>query len=35
VHPAKASGADVNSFINANLVRLERYIERDLRYRIN
>jgi RNA polymerase sigma factor (sigma-70 family) len=35
VHPARASGADVNSFINANLQRLERYIERDLRYRIN
>lgn len=35
VHPAMASGADVTSFINANLKNLERFIDRELRYRFN
>ena len=35
VHPAVASARDINSFINANLPKLERFIARELRYRIS
>ncbi|HEV2112991.1 MAG TPA: sigma factor-like helix-turn-helix DNA-binding protein [Terriglobales bacterium] len=34
-HPEIATGADINSYLNANLKRLERFIERELRYRMN
>jgi DNA-directed RNA polymerase specialized sigma24 family protein/ribosome-associated translation inhibitor RaiA len=34
-HPEIATGADITSYINANLKRLERFIERELRYRTN
>src|SRR5207249_3244824 len=33
VHPAMASGDDVSSYINANLKKLERFINREIRYR--
>jgi RNA polymerase sigma factor (sigma-70 family) len=33
VHPAVASVEDINSYINANLSRLERFVERELRFR--
>jgi RNA polymerase sigma factor (sigma-70 family) len=35
VHPPMASGQDIQSWINANLRRLERYVDRELRYRRN
>jgi len=35
VHPAKASGEDVHSYVNANLPRLERFVGRELSYRVN
>jgi DNA-directed RNA polymerase specialized sigma24 family protein/ribosome-associated translation inhibitor RaiA len=35
VHPAMASGSDVGGFINANLARINRFIERELRYRVS
>ena len=35
VHPSIATGADITSYINANLKQLERFIERELRYRVN
>jgi RNA polymerase sigma factor (sigma-70 family) len=33
VHPPQASAEDIKSYINANLARLERFVERELRYR--
>ena len=33
VHPPTASAEDIKSYINANLSRLERFVERELRYR--
>ena len=33
VHPPVASVEDINSYINANLPRLERFVERELRFR--
>jgi len=33
VHPPLASAEDIKSYINANLARLERFVERELRYR--
>jgi len=33
VHPPAASVEDIKSYINANLSRLERFVERELRYR--
>jgi RNA polymerase sigma factor (sigma-70 family) len=33
VHPAKASGEDIHSYVNANLKRLERFVGRELQYR--
>ncbi|HVP51285.1 MAG TPA: hypothetical protein VMT05_04195 [Terriglobales bacterium] len=33
VHPPVVSAEDVKSYINANLSRLERFVERELRYR--
>ncbi|MFL6301438.1 MAG: sigma-70 family RNA polymerase sigma factor [Terriglobales bacterium] len=33
VHAPKASGEDIHSYVNANLPRLERFVERELRYR--
>jgi len=33
VHPPPASVEDINSYINANLSRLERFVERELRFR--
>lgn len=35
VHPAKASGEDIHSYVNANLQRLERFVGRELKYREN
>ena len=35
VHPAKASGDDIHSYVNANLKRLERFVGRELQYREN
>src|SRR5437588_1537630 len=35
VHPSIATGADITSYINANLKQLERFIARELRYRVN
>lgn len=35
VHPAVASVEDIYSFINANLPKIERFIARELRYRIS
>src|SRR5438105_1062898 len=35
VHPSIATGADISSYINANLKQLERFIQRELRYRVN
>ena len=35
VHPPMASHQDIQSWINANLRRLERYVDRELRYRVN
>ena len=33
VHAPRASGADIHTYVNANLPRLERFVERELRYR--
>jgi RNA polymerase sigma factor (sigma-70 family) len=33
VHPATVSDADIASYVNANLQRLRRFVERELRYR--
>src|SRR5437764_3576626 len=33
VHPAMASGDDVTTYINANLKKLESFIDREIRYR--
>ncbi len=33
VKPAAINGADVRAYVNANLPRLERFVERELRYR--
>jgi RNA polymerase sigma factor (sigma-70 family) len=33
VHAPRASGEDIHSYVNANLPRLERFVERELRYR--
>ncbi len=33
VNPATVNGADVRAYVNANLARLERFVERELRYR--
>jgi RNA polymerase sigma factor (sigma-70 family) len=33
VHPPKASGEDIHSYVNANLKRLERFVGRELQYR--
>ena len=33
VHPPVASAEDIKSYINANLSRLDRFVERELRYR--
>jgi RNA polymerase sigma factor (sigma-70 family) len=33
VHPPTASAEDIKSYVNANLGRLERFVERELRYR--
>jgi len=35
VHPPKASGEDIHSYVNANLPRLERFVGRELQYREN
>ena len=35
VHPLMVTDTDINSYINANLSRLNTFIERELRYRIN
>jgi RNA polymerase sigma factor (sigma-70 family) len=35
VHPAVASAQDIYSFVNANLPKIERFIARELRYRIS
>lgn len=35
VHPPKASGEDIHSYVNANLNRLERFVGRELQYREN
>ena len=35
VQPAGVSDGDINSYINANLPRLERFVDRELRYRRN
>jgi len=35
VHPPKASGEDIHSYVNANLKRLERFVGRELQYREN
>jgi DNA-directed RNA polymerase specialized sigma24 family protein/ribosome-associated translation inhibitor RaiA len=35
VHPVKASGEDIHSYVNANLERLERFVGRELQYREN
>jgi DNA-directed RNA polymerase specialized sigma24 family protein len=35
VHPPVASVADIREFINANLDRLQRFIDREIRYRIS
>jgi DNA-directed RNA polymerase specialized sigma24 family protein/ribosome-associated translation inhibitor RaiA len=35
VQPAAISGADVSSYINANFTQLQRYVEREIRYREN
>jgi RNA polymerase sigma factor (sigma-70 family) len=35
VHPPMVTDTDINSYINANLGRLNAFIERELRYRIN
>jgi DNA-directed RNA polymerase specialized sigma24 family protein/ribosome-associated translation inhibitor RaiA len=35
VQPAPASGEDISSYINANLPRLQRFVEREIRFREN
>lgn len=35
VHPEIATGADISTFLNANLPKLQRFIQRELRYRLN
>jgi len=35
VHPPKASGDDIHTYVNANLQRLERFVGRELQYREN
>jgi RNA polymerase sigma factor (sigma-70 family) len=35
VHPPMVTDTDINSYLNANLHRLNAFIERELRYRIN
>jgi DNA-directed RNA polymerase specialized sigma24 family protein/ribosome-associated translation inhibitor RaiA len=35
VQPPSASGEDISSYINANLARLHRFVERELRFREN
>jgi RNA polymerase sigma factor (sigma-70 family) len=35
VHPSTATGQDITSWINANLRRLERFVDRELRFRFN
>jgi RNA polymerase sigma factor (sigma-70 family) len=35
VQPQAVTGSDIESYINANLPRLERFVERELRYRRN
>jgi RNA polymerase sigma factor (sigma-70 family) len=35
VHPEMATGQDITSWINANLRRLERFVDRELRFRFN
>ncbi|PYX92053.1 MAG: hypothetical protein DMG67_08065 [Acidobacteria bacterium] len=35
VHPAVASSGDIYLFVNANLAKIERFIARELRYRIS
>jgi DNA-directed RNA polymerase specialized sigma24 family protein/ribosome-associated translation inhibitor RaiA len=35
VQPESASGEDISSFVNANLPRLQRFVERELRFREN
>ena len=35
VHPQQATGQEITSWINANLRRLERFVDRELRFRFN
>ncbi len=35
VHPLKVSGEDITSYVNANLEKLEHFVDRELLYRLN